>query len=62
MLTKDFVTGANYWASNAGINMWREFDESVIDDDFRRLKELKLDIVRVFPLWSDFQPIKMLIL
>lgn len=60
MLTSNFVTGANYWASNAGINMWSEFDESVIDDDFRRLKELKLDIVRVFPLWSDFQPIKML--
>lgn len=57
MLTNGFVTGVNYWASNAGIKMWREFEPKVIDDDFKRLAALKLDVVRLFPLWPDFQPI-----
>lgn len=57
MLTNGFVTGVNYWASNAGIKMWREFESEVIDDDFKRLAALKLDVVRLFPLWPDFQPI-----
>lgn len=57
MLTNGFVTGVNYWASNAGIKMWREFEPEVIDDDFKRLAALKLDVVRLFPLWPDFQPI-----
>ena len=31
-----FVFGANYWASHAGTRMWSEWDESVVDEDFRR--------------------------
>lgn len=60
MLTSGFVTGVNYWASNAGIKMWRDFAPEVIDDDFKRLAALKLDVVRLFPLWPDFQPIERL--
>lgn len=58
MITDNFVTGVNYWASNAGMFMWRNFDEKVVDEDFARLKAIKLDVVRLFPLWPDFQPIK----
>ena len=55
-----FVFGANYWASHAGTNMWRQWDESVVDADFRRFADNGLRLLRVFPLWSDFQPIKAL--
>lgn len=57
MLTKGFVTGINYWASNAGIKMWSDFDEKAIDSDFAKLAEVKMDVVRLFPLWSEFQPL-----
>ncbi|MFA6959628.1 MAG: hypothetical protein WC205_02635 [Opitutaceae bacterium] len=50
-------TGANYWASHAGIHMWRDWRPEVIDADFTRLSGLGLDVLRVFPLWPDFQPI-----
>ena len=57
MLTKGYVTGVNYWASNAGIKMWSDFDETVIDNDFKKLADIKMDVVRLFPLWSEFQPL-----
>ena len=57
MLTKGYVTGVNYWASNAGIKMWSEFDENIIDNDFKKLADIKMDVVRLFPLWSEFQPL-----
>ena len=60
MLTKGFVTGVNYWASNAGIKMWSDFDEKAIDSDFAKLAALKMDIIRLFPLWSEFQPVRQL--
>ena len=55
-----FFLGVNYWASHAGTNMWHEWDVGVIEDDFRRLKEMNIRFLRVFPLWSDFQPLKQL--
>ncbi len=55
---KNFMIGCNYWASNAGMYMWRNFDENVVDKDFALLSKNGVDTVRIFPLWSDFQPIK----
>lgn len=56
--TDKFTIGCNYWASNAGIYMWRNWDESVVEKDLIKLKESGIDTLRVFPLWCDFQPIK----
>ena len=53
----EFLLGANYLASNAGINMWREFDPEVVERDFALLREYGMNIIRVFPLWPDFQPV-----
>ncbi|MEI6502946.1 MAG: cellulase family glycosylhydrolase, partial [Armatimonadota bacterium] len=55
-----FVVGANYWASHAGTAMWRDWRPDIVDDDFRRLSEAGLQMLRVFPLWPDFQPIHLL--
>ncbi len=55
---KDFFFGCNYWASNAGTEMWREFDPDVIRDDLARLKKHNVKYMRVFPNWRDFQPVE----
>ena len=60
MLKDGFITGVNYWASNAGIRMWSDFSPETIDDDFARLEAIELDVVRLFPLWPEFQPIQRL--
>ena len=49
--------GANYWASANATKMWREWKPAEIEKDFRRLKEYGMTTLRVFPTWSDFQPI-----
>lgn len=55
---KNFMIGCNYWASNAGMYMWRNFDENVVNNDFALLSANGVDTIRIFPLWPDFQPIK----
>ena len=50
-----FFVGANYWASNAGTFMWRDWDAAAVERDFRLLHENGAQVLRVFPLWSDFQ-------
>ena len=55
-----FIVGCNYWASHAGTNMWKDWRPDVVAQDFRRLSEAGLQVLRVFPLWPDFQPISAL--
>ena len=52
-----FEVGCNYWASHAGTEMWRRWDAKVVEDDFAALERQGLTLVRVFPIWRDFQPI-----
>lgn len=54
-----FFLGCNYWASRSGLWMWKKWDEQEIESDFRRLAEAGIHYLRVFPLWSDFQPLRM---
>ena len=55
-----FTLGLNYWASHAGTNMWSRWDEKVVEEDLCRIKGMGIRFLRVFPLWSDFQPLKQL--
>lgn len=55
-----FSVGCNYWASHAGTNMWRDWRPEVIEEDFARLQSHNIHLLRVFPLWPDFQPISVL--
>lgn len=52
--------GVNYWASHAATRMWTEWDEKVVAKDIRKLAEIGCEYLRVFPLWSDFQPVMVL--
>lgn len=51
------ATGVNYWASHAGMFMWREWRPDIVRKDLSRLSSAGLDVLRVFPLWPDFQPL-----
>ncbi len=53
----DFIIGCNYWASNAGTEMWREWDENAIREDLEVLSANGVSYMRVFPNWRDFQPV-----
>ncbi len=53
----DFSIGCNYWASHAGTSMWSNWQPEVVEADFADLSKAKLEILRVFPLWPDFQPL-----
>jgi hypothetical protein len=52
-----FTIGANYWASHTGTNMWADWQAEVVDADFQQLASAGLEVLRIFPLWPDFQPI-----
>ena len=54
---KDFLVGCNYWSSENGTSMWHEWSESGIEKDFAAMKECGVNTLRLFPLWSDFQPV-----
>ena len=55
-----FVVGCNYWASHAGTAMWSDWRADVVEQDLRELAAAGLQMLRVFPLWSDFQPIEIM--
>ena len=55
-----FVVGCNYWASHAGTAMWSDWRADVVDADLKQLADGGLQVLRVFPLWPDFQPITQL--
>ena len=52
-----FILGCNYWASNAGADMWRNFDIDTIEKDLKTLSSHGVEYLRVFPNWRDFQPV-----
>jgi len=52
-----YVVGCNYWASHAGTNMWKNWRPDVVDADFQQIEDAGMQVIRVFPIWPDFQPI-----
>lgn len=54
------VLGVNYLASHAGLSMWKDWRADVVEADFKRFAETGVRLVRVPPLWGDFQPIQAL--
>jgi len=49
--------GCNYWASHAGVYMWRDWRPDVVEADLDKLAAHGMTVLRVFPLWPDFQPL-----
>jgi len=53
----EYILGVNYWPINNAMNFWKLFDKSLVEDDFSRIKEINIRLVRIFLLWEDFQPL-----
>ncbi len=51
-----FWIGCNYWASDGGCNMWHKWNEQTVREDLALLADAGTNCLRVFPVWSDFQP------
>ena len=52
-----FFVGCNYWAKNAGLYMWSRWDPATVKAELAALAANGVTVMRVFPLWSDFQPL-----
>lgn len=52
-----FSLGCNYWASHAGTNMWKDWRPDVVEADLKQISDAGMQVIRVFPIWPDFQPI-----
>jgi hypothetical protein len=52
-----FFIGSNYLASHAGLQMWTNWNPVIIEEDFKKLSDAGVEVLRIFPIWSDFQPI-----
>lgn len=57
----EFMLGVNYWASHAGTAMWKNWNAEIVEADLRLLGEYGIKVLRIFPLWEDFQPITALL-
>ncbi len=53
----EFFVGCNYWAKNAGMYMWRRWRPDVVEQEVAELAKNGVEVMRVFPLWPDFQPL-----
>lgn len=53
--------GANYTPSRGWFHHWLDFNPSEVKEDLGKLAELGLDHLRVFALWTLFQPNRTLI-
>ena len=52
--------GLNYWASDNATRMWKHWHPETIEKDLAALERYGIQLLRVFPLWPDFQPIRLL--
>ena len=52
-----FFIGCNYWARHAGMFMWRDWNPQMVERELAELAKYQVSVLRVFPLWPDFQPL-----
>lgn len=52
----DFTLGVNYWPRRKAMYWWRDFDQGEVCDEFATIKDIGMNVVRLFLLWDDFQP------
>lgn len=52
----DFTLGVNYWPRRKAMYWWGNFDAGEVREEFRIIREIGLNVVRIFLMWDDFQP------
>ncbi|WNO69195.1 beta-mannosidase [Streptomyces sp. AM2-3-1] len=48
--------GANYWSRHGSLFMWRDYDDEVVREELRTLREHGTNVTRSFLFWPDFHP------
>jgi endo-1,4-beta-mannosidase len=56
MTSEKFNLGVNYWPRRKAIYWWSNFDAGEVREEFSIIRDLGLNVVRIFLLWDDFQP------
>jgi endo-1,4-beta-mannosidase len=51
-----FTLGVNYWPRRKAMYWWNNFDAGEVREEFAVIKEIGMNVVRLFLLWDDFQP------
>ncbi len=51
-----FTLGVNYWPRRKALYWWSDFDAGEVREEFAVIKEIGMNVVRLFLLWDDFQP------
>ncbi len=52
----DFTLGVNYWPRRKAMYWWSNFDAGEVREEFSVIREIGMNVVRLFLLWDDFQP------
>ena len=52
-----FELGLNFWASHAATRMWTDWDAETVRKDLECVAECGFTLVRICPIWADFQPV-----
>ncbi|MEZ4667304.1 MAG: hypothetical protein R3E39_05210 [Anaerolineae bacterium] len=55
-MSEPFVLGVNYWPRKKAMYWWSDFDASEVREEFAIIRDIGLNVVRIFLLWDDFQP------
>lgn len=55
-MTQAFTLGVNYWPRRKAMYWWSNFDAGEVREEFAIIKDIGLNVVRLFLLWDDFQP------
>jgi len=55
-MSEPFILGVNYWPRRKAMYWWNNFDAGEVREEFSLIRELGLNVVRLFLLWDDFQP------
>lgn len=51
-----FHLGVNYWPRRKAMYWWSDFDAAEVQAEFALIRDLGLDLVRIFLLWDNWQP------
>jgi endo-1,4-beta-mannosidase len=57
MQQNTFTLGVNYWPRKKAMYWWKDFDRAEVETEFAEIAALKLQVVRIFLFWEDFQPV-----
>ncbi len=55
-MSQPFTLGVNYWPRRKAMYWWSQFDAGEVREEFALIKEIGMNVVRLFLLWDDFQP------